>query len=709
MTTSSRQRLDALLRPRSIAVIGASSNPVRVGGRAARFLVEGGWHGRIMLVNPARDEILGLPCHPSVEALPETPDLAIVAVSAAQTREALLQLSARGVPAAVAYGAGFREAGDAGAALERELAAVVRETGITLLGPNSAGFRNTAESLHATFTTDIGLGLLPGSIAVVSQSGGLAGYFGSTVAKRRGIGHKWIVDTGNEIDIEMADVIAYLSEDPDVSVIGLITEGVNDGERLREALRVAAEANKPVVALKIGTSAAGAAAAYSHTGALAGTDGIYDAVFRQHGVYRARDEREFVEALAMYEVGATPRGKRVAVFSLSGGVATLLVDACEERGLEVPAIEPPADPEIAAMLPASRFENPLDLTGQIGAEPELLGRVLDHVASLPQIDVVILGFAYMMQDERIAGVFTPAVIRAARHSGKPMVIVGLVIESAEATLREAGILVETYPTDAVNAVAALTFGDDEASLAPAPTPFGSEPHASADPPGEVLTGAAAAARLDGIPFVATREVDSAEAAVAAAIAFGGAVVLKGEAPALVHKTELGLVRVGLRHPEEIRTAFAEVSAQVAPFGGTVHLEPMMRGVETVLGVRHDPTFGPVVMVGLGGIFVEVLKDVAFGLPPLDDAQARGMIESLRGYPVLTGARGREPAAVDDLVQALVRISEIATEPGAAIAELDINPFMVGESVGSSVAVDAVLIRSSGDAADRRDAVIEAIS
>ncbi|MCD2195337.1 acetate--CoA ligase family protein [Actinomycetospora endophytica] len=682
-------RLEPLFHPRSIAVVGASSRPERVGARVLRFLVDGGYDGTLLPVNPRVTELHGLPCHPSIAALPEVPDLAVIAVDAAHTTEAVRELAARGGRTAICMAAGFRESGPAGAALEAELADAARETGVTLMGPNSAGVRHPARGLFATFATDVALGALPGpgSVAVVSQSGGLAGYLGAAVTKARGIGYRWVVDPGNEADVDVADCLAMMAHDPGVSVIGLITEGFADGNRVRRALATAQEQGTPVVALKIGTSEAGARAAASHTGALAGSDEVYDAVFRQHGVLRARDEHEFLAALRCYDAGCVPQGRGVAVFSLSGGVATLLTDLCVERDLDVPPLPPPPDPTAAEALPAARFDNPLDLTGQIGSRPDLLEAVLDHVLGRAEVHSAVLGFAYMLQAKHISDVFVPAIVRVGAAHGKPLIITGLANAEAEKELRTAGIPVEPLAIDAVDAIAAA-----------APARVGAATHHEpARPPDNptravvVETGPAAAGRLPGIPFVESRTVSDDDEARAAAGALGWPVVAKLEGTGDAHKTEHGLVRAGLADPVALTEAYRDLAAIRDRNGvGDVVVQPMLDGVETVLGLSDDPTFGPVVMVGLGGVFVETLGDVAFGLPPIDRDQAARMIRSLKGFPLLDGARGRPTACVDDLVDAVVALSDAALDHRGRLLEADVNPFLVSSVPGRSAAVDVLL-------------------
>lgn len=682
-------RLDALFAPRSIAIVGASANPLRIGGRPLRYLLEYGYQGAIYPVNPGRDEVQGCRAYGSLRDLPAVPDLALLCVGAAQVPQALEEAAALGVRGAVILAAGFAESGAEGQRRQVELATLGRAAGMRLLGPNSLGYRNTNDGLLVTFATDVDSGLLPGALALISQSGGLAAYFGAALPRAHGIGAKWVIDTGNEADVEVAECLEYVSRDPEVAAIGLMIEGCRDGRRLLAALDLARARGKPVVALKIARSAAGAQAAVSHTGALTGEDAVYDAAFRQRGVHRARDEQEFFDIMRLYDASAVPPGRRAAIMSLSGGVATLLLDACEEREIAVPPLPPPADATLAAALPSSHFDNPLDLSGNLANEPALLGAVLDHVTRADGVDVIVLWLAYALLSPHLSATYVPAILRAAATGRKPILITGLATPEITRQLRERGVVVFPIPSHLIAALDGVTrYGTGRLPVveqAPVALP--------GDVPNEgTLTGGAAAALLHGIPFAPTAVVASPAEAVAAAERLGWPVVVKGEGAGLAHKTELGLVRVGVATPGAAVAAFEEVGAALAAAGGgVVTIQPQLAGVEMVLGLRRDPTFGPVLVVGFGGIFVELLRDVAFALPPVDRAGADALLRRLRGFSLLTGARGRPPVALDDLRDAIVALSRLALGAGGRIAELDLNPFIVSHEAGRSAAVDAVLV------------------
>ncbi len=686
-------RLEALFAPQSIAIVGASANPLRIGGRPLRYLLDHGYRGVLYPVNPGRAEVQGCRAYPSLRDLPTVPDLALLCIGAAQVLPTLRDAAAIGVRSAVILAAGFAESGPEGQRRQAELAALARAAGMRLLGPNSLGYRNTNDGLLVTFATDVDSGLLPGSLAVISQSGGLAAYFGAALPRTHGIGAKWVIDTGNEADVEVAECLEYVSRDPDVAAIGLLIEGCRDGRRLLAALDLARARGKPVVVLKIARSTAGAQAAASHTGALTGEDAVYDAAFRQRRVYRARDEQEFSDIMRLHAAGAVPQGRRAAIMSLSGGVATLLLDACEERGIVVPPLPPPADPALAAALPSSHFDNPLDLSGNLANEPALLEAVLDHVTRADGIDAIVLWLAYALLSPHLSAVYVPAILRAADTGRKPILVTGLATPEIAQRLRERGVVTFPMPTHLIDALDGVTRYGTAAPLVIDQAPVSLPP----DTPAEgTVTGATAAGLLPGIPFVPTVVVNSPTVAVAAAERLGWPVVVKGEAPGLAHKTELGLVCIGLASASAVAAAYEQVGGALAAIGGgQVTVQPQLAGVEMVLGLHHDRTFGPVLLVGLGGIFVEQLRDVAFALPPVDRAGADSLLRRLRGYGLLTGARGRPPAALDDLRDAIVALSRLALGAGERIAELDLNPFIVSHEPGRSAAVDAVLVLQHG--------------
>jgi acyl-CoA synthetase (NDP forming) len=374
--------------------------------------------------------------------------------------------------------------------------------------------------------------------------------------------------------------------------------------------------------------------------------------------------------------------------SLSGGVATLLLDACAERGIAVPPLPPPADASLAAALPSSHFDNPLDLSGNLSNAPDLLSAILDHVTRAEGVDTIVLWLAYTLLSPHLSAVYVPAIVAAADTGRKPIQVIGLATPEIVQELREHGVVIFPMPTHLINALDGVTrYGTAVPAVEQDAVPL--PPDA---PSAGTLTGAAAAPLLPGIPFVPTVAVTTPEAAVAAAEEFGWPVVVKGERPGLVHKTEFRLVRTGLADANVVASAYMQIGAALeAAGGGTITVQPHLAGIEMALGLRYDRTFGPVLMVGFGGIYVEHLSDVAFALPPVDRVGADALLRQLRGYPLLTGMRGRPVAALDDLCDALVALSRLALGAGGRIAELDLNPFIVGDAEGRSAAVDAVLV------------------
>ena len=692
--------LDAILRPRSIAIIGASQDATKIGGRPVQLLQRFGFPGVIYPVNPRAAEVQGLPAYASVEALPEAPDLAIIAVAAEQAGAALEACAARGTRAAVVFSSGFAELGAEGEAAQAALGAIATRTGMRILGPNCLGAVSVAERSIATFSIVLEGALPPpGPLGIASQSGNLGSYT-MLLARERNIGVSRFLTTGNECDVDIADAIAFLAQDEATKVVLAVLETCRDAPRLVRALEMAREAGKPVVVLKIGRTEAGQAAAASHTGALAGSDAVFDAVFARTGAVRVGS----VEALldlghaAAVCADALPRGRRTMVLTASGGFGVLLADAATEVGLALPAPEAATQQRILSVVPFASARNPVDATAQMGARPEILVEILGALLADPNCDALLLQLASSLYVPRLRGVFLPA-LRAMRAQYPDKVLMLSVHGPADAVaeLTALGIPV----VDGVGASTATLAG--LCALAEARrTPMA--PVVTA-PPAPLLNVAAlrteAAAKqalaAAGVPVLPERVVQSAAEAAAAAAEFGFPVVLKIVSPDLPHKTEVGGVVLNLADAPAVLAAHAAMLAQVRAAAPQARLEgvlvtPMLRGgVELILGSKQDPVFGPVVLVGLGGIFAEVLQDVAVRPAPVDEAGALAMLRSLRAFPVLDGARGRPKADVAAAARAVAALSRFAVQQAAGVAEVDINPLVVREAGQGAVALDALII------------------
>jgi len=692
------ESLAPLFRPTSIAVIGASTDATKLGTIPLLHMKTSGFKGPLYPINPRAAAVLDIPAFPGIGAAPGPVDLAIVAVPQAHVAQAMRDCAAKGVRAAVVFTSGFAEVSEAGKRAQEEVKAIAREGDMRLLGPNCMGLVNFASGVVATFHPAFGPGLAPkGRIGLISQSGAFGG-LAYQVAQDRALAYSLILTTGNEADVDVADGITYLADDPETSVIMLYVEGCRDGAKLAAALARARARRKPVVCLKVGRTEAGIAAVASHTAALAGADEIFDAMFRQHGVYRCSTMEEFFDiGYAASQVLEPPAERRVGIITVSGGVGVLMADHAAARGLDVAPAPQALQDGIRAMVPFAATRNPIDVTGQVVSDIGVLERTIEMTLAQGGYQALACFVGSVGRSPVNGPRFMELFTRLRRHHPETLLAVACYHTlQFRAALDAAGCVLFDEPTHALRAVAALsgfrrTFDAAPGAAAPLPAP---EPLPQS--PVDEVTALGILARA-GIPVVPHRLARNAAEAAKAAEALGLPVALKIVSPDVTHKSDVGGVALGLATTDAVRRAFDEVSARVARaapearLGGCL-VAPMARsGVETILGVQWDPVFGPVVMLGLGGIFVEALKDVTFRLAPFDEAEARRMIAELRAIRVLQGMRGRPPADLDALAAALAQLSRFAAAQGPRLKSLDINPFLVLPEGQGALALDAVIL------------------
>jgi acyl-CoA synthetase (NDP forming) len=695
--------LDALLQPRSIAIIGASQDATKIGGRPVDLLRRYSYAGKIYPVNPKAAMVQGLQAYPSVEALPEAPDLAIIAVDAEKAPEAVEQCAARGVRCVVIFSSGFAELGEKGRAMQERLRVAARRTGMRVLGPNCLGAVSVAERAIATFSIVLEHSLpAAGSLGIVSQSGNL-GSFTMRLASDRGVGVSRFMTTGNECDIDIADGIAWLARDPTTKVILCCMEACRDAGRLIAALNEARDAGKPVIAIKVGTSAAGQAAAASHTGALAGSDAVFDALLARHGAVRVRSIDELIDlghAASILLPDRLPKGPRLGIVTASGGFGVLLADAAQAVGLTLPELNEATQRTILELVPFASARNPVDATAQMSSRPDLLQKILAAVVADDRCDAIVLPLPFSLHMPRLRSVYMEALrhIRA-QYPDRPVILCVDGPPDALAELHAMG-----YPTvasfDGCCAVVAALMRLEMAAKALRET---GQPTIAKAAPLAVDAfrhelGAKRALADAGIPVLGERLVTTADAAARAASEIGYPVVLKIASPDLPHKTEVGGVAIGLRSEAEVRQAHAVMLGSVgakapsAAIDGVI-VAPMVQGLsELILGSRVDPVFGPVVMVGLGGIFAEIVQDTAVQMAPVNEAQAMAMLRSLKAFAVLDGARGRRRADVEAAARAIAALSRFAVAHAETVSEIDINPLLLKAEGEGAVALDALLVK-----------------
>ncbi|MFC1659962.1 acetate--CoA ligase family protein [Gemmatimonadota bacterium] len=692
-------KLDPFFRPESIAVVGASRNPGTIGYQIVDNLLRHRFTGVIYPVNPYARTIHSILAYPSVTEVPGEVDLAVIVVPKELVLEVADACGEKGVKALVVISAGFKEVGGEGVAREKELVKLVRRHGMRLVGPNCMGLLNTAEdiSMNATFAPTMPPA---GATSFLSQSGAL----GVTIldyAAEYGIGIHQFVSIGNKPDVSGNDLIEHWEDDPGTRVILMYLESFGNPRHFtRIARRVSRK--KPIAVVKSGRTPAGALAASSHTGALAGADLAIDALLDQCGVLRANSIEELFDFAMAFENLPAPAGNRVAIVTNAGGPGIIIADACESLGLNVVELSPATQAGLRSVFPAeASVRNPVDMIASATAESYRIA--LTTVLEDPNVDAAIAAFVPPLGVKQI-DVAESIVDAAALRTDKPVLAVLMGREGlpqGRAELKEAGIPAYIFPESAARALAAMHRHREwtERPQLP-PETFRVE--------GEVVTGildrvqAAGRTRLTelealkvfqayGIPTIPYRVAHSEEAAVTAAEELGYPVVLKVLSPEVVHKTDVGGVRVDLRSSEETAAAYQDILRSVREARPDARMEGVLvesflkAGREVIVGMSTDPRFGPVLMFGLGGIYVEALKDVSFRVQPVTKADAQEMIRDIRGFPLLEGVRGEAGADLDLLVEVIQRVSQLVGDHDR-IEELDLNPFLVFEEGG--MAVDA---------------------
>lgn len=688
--------LRRMLQPQSIALVGASADKPRIGGRALDSMRLNGYQGRLYPVNPKGDQIQGIPAYPGLRDIGEPLDLVICSLPASQVLDVARECAALGVAGLVVYAAGFAEIGEAGAAIQDELQAVARASDMRILGPNSLGFVNYRHKVIATFHSVFSSPLPPaGRVSVVSQSGAFLGLV-AMMGHERQLGFSHLIATGNEGELQAADCIEYLADDPHTDVILCYLETCRDGKRLELALARARDRNKKVVAVKLGRTEAGARAAQSHTAALAGNDAVYDALFRQYGVYRADSIEEYFDVGVGASLSPPLANERVCVVSISGGVGVLLADHAAAGGLQVSELPEAARQRIKTLIPLADSLNPIDVTGMAVDKPEVFGQALEAVLETGHYASVVVYYGgYLVTQAQVQAQLPLWIDFRQRYPHMVFAVTGFLASDAVRQFQEIGVLAYREPTDAIRTLSAL---NRFAANARRPAPEAAPSITLAPTPVAPVGEAAALAWLDaaGIPVVRHHMAHSADEAAHAAGALGYPVALKVVADGVLHKSDVGGVRLNLRDESEVRQAFDAIVEAVrrarpaAPVRGCLVVPMAADGVEVVLGMVRDPVFGPVVMFGLGGVFVEVLKDVAFRIAPFGVDEAQRMIGEIRGYAILQGVRGRPACDLPALARTLSRFSALAAKVEPAVQSFEINPLRVLSRGQGVLALDAVV-------------------
>ncbi|MER5387559.1 acetate--CoA ligase family protein [Saccharopolyspora sp. NPDC002686] len=701
--------IQRLLHPRSIAVLGASDNPIKLSGRPIELMKRFGYAGRLLPINARRSEVQGLPAYRSLDEIDGEIDLAMVMLPADKVVDGLRDCAARGIPAAIVGASGFAEIGERGEQLQQQLEAVIAETGIRVLGPNCLGMFNVRDRAMPTFTSamDESAELVGGPVAFVSQSGAF-GTFIFSAAQQAGLGISHFLNTGNEADLSVAEVLGGLLETDGVEVLMAYLEGVHQGHELMSVARRAHELDKPILVVKVGSSEAGARAAQSHTASLAGEDAVFDGAARQHGIVRLAGQEELLDTAQVFANGRRTRGRRLSTLSLSGGAGVLMADVASNNGLVVQQWEEEWQQRMAEVIPPyGSPRNPIDLTAMLISDTDLLRRGLEVAVQHPGTDMiaVLLGNA-----DNASAQLIDAIEQAFRSTDRPLVVVWTGGSGRpRRRLQELGIPCFTDPGRAAAALSKLA----DFSLRP-PLPA---PERPADIDDKVVRAivedvrAQGRTQLDehessrliaayGIPCAGAFPAATPDAAVAAAHDLGGPVAVKLLSDRIGHKSDIGGVRLNLTGDAEILAAAGDL-LDIAKTAGDPDARLLVQrmaggGTELIVGLKHDPAFGPVVVVGFGGVLVDVLADSQVGVAPLDPDAAGRLLLSLRGSRLFGEVRGKPPRDLDAAADAVARLSWLAHDLAEDIAELDVNPLLLDEAGKGVIAVDCLAVLTPAD-------------
>ncbi len=707
MTTWTADQLSSIhnmLNPRSIAVVGASPR-MAYGGRMLAAALKASARVNVYPVNPRYEEVQGVQCYPSVTALPETPDVVCVVVSSEQVLDVLNESHQKGTKAAVVISAGFSERGtQEGRDLQAQVTAFARESGLRISGPNCLGLANVKDDIWVSASSRGAEGL-GGSVGLVCQSGASA--FGPFLNRAidSGIGLSYIISTGNEADLDFSDFVRYLLDDDDTKVIAGFVEGFKDAKKFIKVAKLAAERGKPIILIKIGRSELGAKAAQSHTAALTGLDALYDAALTQYGVIRVSDYDELLEVANLLSNSPAPAAKGLAVVSHSGGISSLTADMCGQIGLDLPVLNDAARDGINSVLKGFGWaSNPSDVTGF--ANSDSFPEIMQFMANDPAMGTLVVASS--------GGDSQATQVIAQRDLAKAMPLAFLWTGSRQETagldmLKKASIPVFYTPNRLASGIRSLIdyhdwLGHRGTSGFPETTAINAEQQAAATKlaatSGIALSEHHSKGLIGkwGVPITRESLVQNADDAVAAAGEIGYPVAMKADVINLPHKTDAGLVMLGLKDGAAVREAFDMLKSNAAQAGavgqglnGISVQEMIVDGVEVIVGVSYDSQLGPTILFGSGGVMVEVYNDVALRLCPIDKSDALAMISDVKGARLLEGFRGRLAADIDALADTLVRVSQMAAQLEGSLAELDINPLMVLPKGQGVKAADAVAV------------------
>jgi acyl-CoA synthetase (NDP forming) len=697
-----------LLSPKSLVIVGASADYSKFTGRTVKYLLKYRYPGKLYAVNPGRTEVSGIPCFPSVKDLPEAVDTAFIQIAAKAVPAVIEQCIEKQVKSIIIHAAGLGESGEEGKKTQQRIKAQIREAGIRVVGPNCAGIVNMTQNMILSPIACYEIDDLPvGRIGLISQSGGLTGAYVSRAADR-GIGFSYVISTGNEMDLGVSEFAHYLLRDKNTDAIAIFLEALRNVELFREVALDAMDRGKPIVVLKVGRTEVGARAAASHTGALTGADAIYDAFFRQYGIVRVETLEDLFEVPALFCKTKPPKGRNVGIITTTGGGATIVLEAAAQAGLQFPSPSDDTIREATAFLPSfAAKSNPLDVTmsGTGGG----FQKGLELLMNDDTFDMIVGVVGTSSQFEPHLGV--QPIVEVCRDAKKPLAAFcnpnaadalrlfeknGIPsFRTPESCGRGLGYLVKYG-----EALDRFNRGKGPQRTAAPETPAAVEARTILENAGSVLNEYDSKRVLSayGIPVTREKMTGDVEEAKQAAREIGYPIVMKVMSADIPHKTEADVIKLGVSTEDALVASYSELLEKAKKFKAGVRIDGVLiqemaqKGVELIIGMKRDASFGPVIMFGLGGIFVEVFKDVAFRVPPLSLPDAWEMIGEIKGSKLLNGYRGAEKMDIDAIASALLSVANLSLDLGEEIRELDINPLIVYPQGKGIRVVDALIGR-----------------
>ena len=689
--------LKEIMSPKSIAIVGASDNKARIGGRPLAHMIEQKFSGGIFPINPNRDSVQGIKAYSTLLDVKEDLDFILVAVPSQIVVSVLEQAVIKKAKTALIFSSGFSEIGGQGEIYQNQIKKISKESGLRVIGPNCLGLFNSATNFYPTFTSTIDRATpIPGGISIASQSGAYGSHI-YMVAHQRGLGIRYWMTTGNEVDLSVGETIQLMAEDPDVHSIMAYAESVKDGEQFTKALDTARSEKKPVIFMKVGRSEVGAAAANSHTASLAGEDAIYDEVLKAHGAYRVKSTEEMLDVAYATKPRIFPAGKNLGLVTISGGGGVLMADAASDEGLTVGPMPQDAQDKLKKLVPFASPMNPVDVTAQFFNDLSIVPKFTDLMLSRGGYDALI-GFWTSVAGSPLLSKPLLSSLKQAMTGYEDKLFINCMVAPEEIvkTYENEGFLCIEDPTRAVVAMSALMFFGEKFNINTIKQNFKKDSYVINLPQKKLNEiDCSEILRRANLPIVESSRIEKIDDLSPIFENDNNKYVMKILSSDIQHKTDVGGVILNIENIEQAKEAFNKIHKNVkekAPkaFIEGIMISPMIKdGFECILGAKIDPVFGPIVMFGLGGIYTEVMKDISFAEAPLSTKKAEKMILSLKSKDIFYGARGQSSVDIKSLITAIVNLSNLIAANSDQIDQVEMNPILVSQN--NVVALDALIV------------------